>query len=134
MGLGNQLFRGSLWQRTVAILFNQLDAGHTYSTSETATNKTWTDGKRIYQKTINFGALPDTTSTGVAHGISGIDTVVSLRGIAVSGSVRVHLPHVNVTNVANGIGLVMNSTNVTLVTGTDWSAYTGLIFVEYTKT
>lgn len=42
MGLGNQLFRGSLWQRTVAILFNNLGIFSDYTPTLGASGGTFT--------------------------------------------------------------------------------------------
>mgnify|MGYP006875711587 CR=1 FL=1 len=44
-----------------------------FSLSETYTGKLWIDGKKIYEKTINIGTLPNNGNSGVknvAHGIS----------------------------------------------------------------
>jgi len=41
-----------------------------YSETEFATNKQWIDGRKIYRKVINFGALPNATTKSVAHGIT----------------------------------------------------------------
>ena len=45
-----------------------------FSLSETYTGKLWIDGKKIYEKTINIGTLPN-------NGNSGVKNVLSLSGL-----------------------------------------------------
>lgn len=52
-----------------------------YSTDEKIIG-TWVDGKPIYQKTVDCGALPNNTTKSVAHGISNIDAIIEIRGSA----------------------------------------------------
>lgn len=52
-----------------------------YSTSEVDTGATWTDGSKIYKKTIDFGALPNDTDKDVAHGISNLGRLIDMNGI-----------------------------------------------------
>ncbi len=49
-------------------------AGINLSFTEQNTGLKHTDGKDIFQITINFGALPNNAAKPVAHGIAGIDT------------------------------------------------------------
>lgn len=46
--------------------------GVDYSLDEQDTGLKWIDGKPIYQKTINFGALPNRTTKSVNHSISNV--------------------------------------------------------------
>lgn len=52
---------------------------HKFSTDEQVIGE-WIDGKKIYQKTINCGALSG-ASKNVAHGISNIDIVLRAEGM-----------------------------------------------------
>ena len=102
----------------------------TYSASETNTGKTWIDGKPIYRKVYDFGSLPNSGTKNVAIGD---DTIrfISLQGIAVSGRVAIPIPG----DGSTGTNTVFTSTtNVTIKTSTDMSAYTGYVIAEYTKT
>ena len=47
---------------------------HTFSTSEKEIG-TWINGKKLYRKTIYFGALPNTTIKSVAHNVSGYSEI-----------------------------------------------------------
>ena len=42
---------------------------------EVLTAERWIDGKPIYRKVIDFGALPDTTTKSVLHGIENTDYI-----------------------------------------------------------
>jgi hypothetical protein len=93
-------------------------------------------GKPVYQKTINFGALPNATTKDVAHGISAITAVLSLFGAALesSGS-TLPLPYITGSSyIALSIsGSAPNK--IRIVTPTDRSSYTTTyVTITYTKT
>lgn len=106
--------------------------GGNYSTTETETGKLWTDGKMIYRKVVDFGALPNATTKNTAHGISTIETLINVSGIATSGTSYYPLPAPRLT--ANlGVAVSLSGTNISIVTGTNWSGYNGMFTLEYTK-
>lgn len=51
--------------------------GHQYSEKEQIVGS-WIDGKPIYEKTINFGALPNKSVKSVQHNISNFSELISL--------------------------------------------------------
>lgn len=105
-----------------------------YTTGEEARGW-WIDGKVIYRKTVEFGALPNATSKSVAHGISDIDKIVKIEGIARTSAGRtLLLPWVNIATHEHGISLEANLTYVIINTGYNRSDYTGYITLYYTKT
>ena len=110
--------------------------GGNFSESEQNTGFTWIDGRYIYKKTINFGALPNATSKTMALGISNIAMIISLSGVAVqSGSFCRPLPYTSSDTQANNIALyTTDSNNLTITTGSDRSYLTGYITLYYTKT
>lgn len=117
-------------------LNNGVIPNRSYSTAEVATPDKWVDGKTIYRKTINFGALPNNTAKTVPHGIVGIDRVIRMYGFAslANGSVRVPLPFTSVTSLAAGMALTEEgSTNVVISTGSDRTSFSGYVTLEYTK-
>lgn len=61
------------------VLKDTIDAISNYSTNEVDTGATWIDGKKIYKKTIDFGALPNNTNKQVAHDISNLDKVIKVE-------------------------------------------------------
>lgn len=98
----------------------------------------WVDGKPLYQKTIDCGALPNATTKNVAHGISNIsaDTIVNIIGIAqYSGHYAIGLPKVHDQNVLSQIMIEVDDTNIIIYSrSTDESAYVGHVTLQYTKT
>lgn len=105
-----------------------------YSTTEQNTGRLWIDGKTIYRKHVNLGSLTNTTPKSVAHGISNLNTVVSLTGFATNGTVFLPLPLARYNNFASQIGLYIDTTNVVVEPGNDRTSYTGYVVIEYTKT
>ena len=65
-------------QLGIGIVPSQLD----YSETEQQTAVKWIDGKDIYQKTINFGAIPNNTTKTVAHSITTIEELIFIEGYA----------------------------------------------------
>ena len=105
-----------------------------YSTSETKTNKVWIDGKPIYRKVVDFGALPNATNKLVNHDIANLDRAVSIYGQAQSSSGNLHpLPYASPT-ASQSIELYAGTIGVVIVTGSDRSNLTGYVVIEYTKT
>lgn len=68
---------------TLAQLVN--DAAEVYSTEETATNKYWIDGKKIYRKVFEYGAMSGAKQFQIVHGLN-FGVVVSLDVMAVTPS------------------------------------------------
>ena len=115
------------------IYSNGSKIGETYSTSEIKVG-TWINGKPIYRKTVNFGALPNATTKSVAHGAANVEQVVSVSGTFNNGSMAFFLPY---TNPDGGgiynIAIYRNGSNIAIQTGSDRTAYSGYATIEYTK-
>lgn len=93
--------------------------------------------RQVYRKVINFGALPNTGTKNVAHGLDINNTYSFTRiyGAASNqaGSAYLPLPFASPT-LANNISLSVDGTNVIIVTGSNRAAYTKTyIVVEYIK-
>ena len=96
----------------------------------------WVDGKPLYEKTIEFGALPKNTTKVVAHNISNVDHIWIYEGWAEN----------NVNGFTNMLSLATNSlssqwyfgvtpTEIQCWTGSDRSNYdTCYVILHYTKT
>lgn len=100
-----------------------------YSTDEKVVG-TWIDGKPIYQKTIDFGALPNNTTKSVTHGISNLDFIVELCGSAKrpSDNTYIKLPD------SPGQDLYVQGANLVVGTNSNKSGYTSTyITIQYTK-
>lgn len=104
-----------------------------YSTSETYTGERWIDGKSIYRKTINFGALPNATTKSVAHGVSGLSEVVKIEGIAKSSSGNYASVPVVPGNANALCDCSVNATDVTMTAGSDRSGWSAYVTIYYTK-
>lgn len=110
-----------------------VDSSNSYSTDEVKTGGKWIDGKPIYRKVINFGALPDSTTKNVAHGVNNIGDITHIYGVAYSSDkMTIPLPY------ARGIPIILYATqdNVAIEISTgDYIDFTrSEITIEYTKT
>ena len=103
-----------------------------YSTSEKVVG-TWINGKPLYQKTVDCGALPNATSKNVAHGISNLSYVTSLEGTAVrtTGTFATH--SMNMTDGTLRINTKIVGDNVVVATASDLSSFTGMVTIQYCK-
>lgn len=94
----------------------------------------WTDGKPLYQKTIDCGAMTvDTNTHDVAHNISNIDKIVFVCGIGFNSSNESFpLPNYR-PNTQSGILFMADRTNVTYMN--NWTAVSAAYAtIRYTKT
>ena len=87
--------------------------------------------RQVFRKVINFGALPNSTSKSVAHGIQITSeyTFTRIYGCASDTVARSYIPlPSNTTNI------VVDATNVTVTTSSNLAAYaTTYIILEYIK-
>lgn len=106
-----------------------------YSTAETLTGGTWIDGKPIYRKVIDFGALPNATEKAVDHNITNLDKMLLIMGVTTDGGSINPLPYANSSNVIYSIMIYATNTQVCIRTGSDRRVFTQTyIILEYTKT
>lgn len=91
--------------------------------------------RQVFRKVINFGALPNTGATSVAHGIDTTQctTFTRIYGCASdpAGFAYLPLPYASPT-AANNIELSVSSANVTITTGSNRTAFTTCyVILEY---
>lgn len=83
--------------------------------------------RQVLRKVINFGALPNTTSKSVAHEIAmnGAFSFTRIYGCSTDPVALnfIPLPYPSLV-AADTIELSVDATNVTVTTGSNWSAYT----------
>lgn len=95
----------------------------------------WRDNKPLYAKTVGIGSLPNNATKVTAHGISDIDTICSIDGIAYDGSGKtIPLGYINVDSYTYDVQVEVGKVNVEIKTKIDFTSYTGYITVQYTKT
>lgn len=110
--------------------------GDCYSTMEKVVG-CWTDGKPLYQKTINFGALPNNTSKSVAHNISDLGYVANIKCVAENPVSHIYLPipFSHRLTIGNQIQLEVSSTDVSIYTALDRTSFSNCyVTLQYTKT
>lgn len=107
-----------------------------YSTSEQDTKLTWINGEKIYKKTVYFGNLPNTTTKTVAHGISRINHIIDLKGVAwTSTGTTINFPYTNYYGAQYQVTWYVDKTNINIGAGDDKSGYSKCyITLYYTKT
>ena len=103
-----------------AITSNKVDF-MAYSTTNEIACGTWIDGRTIYKKTINFGALPNAATKTVPHGISGLNRVIQFEGYAYRSGDGTIFPIPYAASGNSAIVVTANSTNVVMGTGVDRS-------------
>lgn len=91
-----------------------------------------------YRMTVNFGALPNTGTKSVAHGIANIDANFSITRLYASASDPVGFNYIPIPFaspvLANNISLSMDNTNVTIITGSNRSAFTiCYVIIDYLR-
>lgn len=105
-----------------------------YSTSEKIIG-TWIDGSPLYQKTIDFGALPNAAVKSIAHGISNIDKIVEISGIGIDNNTYFYqLGFVSPSALGNQIQCFASKSGVTVSNAIDRSSVYAYITLRYTKT
>lgn len=104
---------------------------------ERQTSFTWLDNKPIYTKTFT-ATLTIAGVNNIAHGITGIKTVIGLFGSAQDAatgfSKAIPLPYVDTSSVSNQISLSVDPTNIVITLGnTTWQNYLAEVTIQYTK-
>jgi len=93
----------------------------------------WTyRGAVVYAKLV-AATLPNATSTFTNHSITNLDLVLDYWGEFSDGTNARKIPYIS-SSITSSIDMFVNKTQFRLNTATDWSAYSGHIFLLYTKT
>lgn len=105
-----------------------------YSTTEVDTGYTWTDGSKIYKKTVT-GNLSTGEKT-LSHGISNLGTVIKIEGSAVRNDGKKQpLPAIVPQYLTQfSIGMYdITSSSITFYIGSNISSASIFLTVYYTK-
>lgn len=115
-----------------ANVFNKSDI---YSTTEKVVG-CWTDGRPIYQKSINTGQLPGSGNKTVAHGISNISKVINLFGSAFTTSgtaIGINMPRPSITT--GTVEVTFQGDNLVIKVAQDMTGFAdSYVTLQYTKT
>lgn len=104
-----------------------------YSTSEQDTGFTWIDGKHIYKKTVNFGALPNATSGTFSHGITNISYIIKIEAISFNNTRWMPLPAASPITVEASVVITADASSIFITTGTDRRTDKAYVTLYYTK-
>ena len=111
-----------------------LNAEPNYSTSEVDTKVKWINGKPIYRKTVDTGAMPNNARKQVAHSISNIDFIISMGGAAYGNNTFVPIPYADIS-ASGSIGIFADRNDIILFSGGNFSYLTtSYVTLYYTKT
>ena len=106
---------------------------YTYSTTETVVGTY--NGKPLYRKIVDCGALPNNTTKGVAHGIANIDTITNISGTSWMNDgdgTTIPLPTASLTSP---VVIYSDKSKIYITTTTDRSTMINSnVIIEYTKT
>ena len=116
-------------------VLNTINENNSYSTEEHPTGKKWIDGKPIYSKVIDCGALPNATAKQISHNITNLSKIINVSAMADTGTIFVSLPFVSKSNLSQQIAISVNATQVIIETAIDYTGFTNaFVILEYTKT
>ena len=107
-----------------------------YSTTEQVIGK-WIDGKPLYRKVIDFGALPNTSEKNANHNIANLDMFTSINAISYNPTLNTffYIPLASTSSNSANIYILATPDQVRIGTGSDRSGFTKTyIILEYTKT
>lgn len=96
----------------------------------------WTDGRPLYQKTIDFGALPKNTFKLVNHNISNLDiTAIAALEIVAQQGTYATFPRVHDGSINQQIFFEVTATQIGCYSrNTDSSGFSAHITIRYCKT
>lgn len=120
-----------------AVTSNAVANSISYSTTEQDTGAKWIDGRPIYKKTVNTGALPSSASDKqINHNISNLDFVIHIEGFALNPLTKANLPLPSVSNNKTyDLGLWNDNTIIDISVGTNRSSYSiSYVTMLYVKT
>ena len=96
--------------------------------TEYRTTERW-NGKAVYTKLIDLGALPNNSEKNVVHGIANLENALSISAFAKSADWQFTLP----SSYAAETKIVFAPQAVTVTTTVDRSMYNGYATLKYTK-
>lgn len=119
---------------SLSAIISSVKATVDYSTDEHVVGK-WIDGSTLYEKTIDCGALPNSTQKLIDPDISNLNKIIEIKGFATGSSYNdaYPLPFAGPAT-ADNIAAYFDGTNIKIRTATNLSTYNAYITLQYTKT
>lgn len=109
-----------------------VDSSSTYSTDEHIVGK-WIDGSEIFEKTYNFGALPNTDTKTMTHGITNLDKVIDITAISKSSNSNITIPF-TAAGFSHGVRIIIEQGDIKIAANANYSSYTDTyVTLRYTK-
>ena len=107
-----------------------------YSTTEQEIG-TWIDGKKLYRKVIDFGALPNNSTKEVLHNVTNVDNIYINYGASFvkqnGTNYKFGVTHTNTSSMSAQWETYVDSTKIYIKTGSDRTGYSAYVTIEYTK-
>ena len=105
-----------------------------YSTEERVIG-VWKDGRPLYEKTVDFGALPNNTTKTVSYNISDLDYFVKIQCVAHNQNGSRNIPFVDDASKTGDVLLdtIKSSGVIRIIAHTDLSSLTGDVTLQYVK-
>lgn len=121
------IYNGSDW------INGSLSAAVVYSEIERGIGQ-WLDGSTLYEKTVDFGALPNSTTKSLDHNIRNLSKIVDISGTATNGSDTLPVPYINSNQLSSSVQIIVTSTQISIRTAANLSSYTDTyITLRYIK-
>ena len=106
---------------------------HKYSTTEQIVGE-WINGDPVYEKTIDFGTLPNNSTKSIPHGISNLGVTIDIQAVSYYSNYAIGLPYINMAAFQNCIEIYLTPTDIAVRTIVDKTPYTSCyVVLRYTK-
>lgn len=94
---------------------------------------------KVFEKTIDLGAVPNATRKTVLHNIVNFKNCLNIEGIAYTSNTDNidafrSFPSVNINTLGNSLDIFVRSTEIIIDTKADWSNYKAKCTLRYTRT
>ena len=95
----------------------------------------WTDGRPLYEKTVDFGTLPNNTTKTVSYNISDLDYFVKIQCVAHNQNGSRNIPFVDDVYKSGDVLLdtIKSSGVIRIISHNDLSSLTGEVTLQYVK-
>ncbi len=108
-----------------------------YSYDERVVGK-WVDGKPLYEKTIDFGNLPNATIRSVPHEIENVDTIWLHDGFVYDPLSKdidvIPISYPSISSNATSLYFKVNHSSIKCNSAIDRTGLSAIVSVRYTKT